>query len=170
LPQVQEHGGCSGRPWAACRRPDPRPQHPSRPEPRFEYLGAIIRCYTSFPSFLKVRDDLILKELHLDSSSPPVDATTLYTSPAPAAAMPPAPTPAPPSRPPSNGGTGNKGKKKKNAGGDRGHGGNSRNTTLTPPAPTSRFPPPGQPTLTRGRGTSPCTLAHFWVASSTRRP
>jgi hypothetical protein len=25
--------------------------------PRFEHLGAIIRRYTSFPSFLKVRDD-----------------------------------------------------------------------------------------------------------------
>jgi hypothetical protein len=50
--------------------------------------------------------------------------------------MPPAPTPAPSSRPPSNGGTDKKGKKKKNASGDRGHGGNSRNTTLTPPAPS----------------------------------
>jgi hypothetical protein len=31
--------------------------------PRFEHLGAIIRRYTPFPSFLKVRDDLILEEL-----------------------------------------------------------------------------------------------------------
>jgi hypothetical protein len=103
--------------------------------PRFEHLSAIIRRYTSFPSFLKVRDDLILEELHLDSSGPPADATTLYTCPAPAAARPPAPTPAPPSRPPSNGGTGKKGKNKKNAGGGRGRGGNSGNTP-TPPAPS----------------------------------
>jgi hypothetical protein len=104
--------------------------------PRFEHLGAIIRCYTPFPSFLKVRDDLILEELHLDSSGPPADATTLYTCPAPAATRPPAPTPAPPSRTPSNGDTGKKGKNKKNAGSGRGRGGNSGNTTLTPPAPS----------------------------------
>jgi hypothetical protein len=80
--------------------------------PRFEHLGAIIRRYTSFPSFLKVQDDLILEELHMDSSGPPADATTLYTCTAHAAAKSPAPAPAPLSRPPSNGGTGKKGKNK----------------------------------------------------------
>jgi hypothetical protein len=104
--------------------------------PRFEHLDAIIRRYMSFPSFLKVRDDLNLEELHLDSLGPPADATTLYTYPAPAAARPPAPTSVPPSRPPSNGGTDKKGKNKKNGGGGRGRGGNSGNTTLTPPAPS----------------------------------
>jgi hypothetical protein len=138
--------------------------------PRFEHLGAIIRRYTPFPSFLKVRDDLILEELHLDSSGPPADTTTLYTCPASAAARPPAPTSAPPSRPLSNGGTGKKGKNKKNTGGGRGRGGNSGNTTPTPPAPTPRFPPPGQPTSTHDRGTSPCTPVHFRAASSARRP
>jgi hypothetical protein len=86
--------------------------------PRFEHLGTIIRRYTPFPSFLKVRDDLILKELHLDSSGPPADATVLYTC--PAAARPPAPSLAPPSRPPSNCGTGKKGKNKNTADGGRG--------------------------------------------------
>jgi hypothetical protein len=104
--------------------------------PCFEHLGTIIRRYTPFPSFLKVQGDLILEELHLDSSGPPTDATTLYTCPVPATARPPTPTPAPPSRPPSNGGTGKKGKNKKNAGGGRGRGGNSGNTTPTPPAPS----------------------------------
>jgi hypothetical protein len=104
--------------------------------PRFEHLGAIIRRYTPFPSFLKVRDDLILEELHLDSSGPPADATALYTCTAPAATKPPAPATAPPSHPPSNGGTGKKGKNKKNAGGGGGRGGNSDNTTPTPPAPS----------------------------------
>ena len=104
--------------------------------PRFEHLSAIIRRYTSFPSFLKVRDDLILEELHLDSSGPPADATALYTCPAPVAARPPAPSLAPPSRPPSNGGTGKKGKNKKTAGGGRGRGGTSGNATSTPPAPS----------------------------------
>jgi hypothetical protein len=104
--------------------------------PRFEHLGVIIRRYTPFPSFLKVRDNLILEELHLDSSGPPADATALYTCTAPAAAKPPAPAPAPLSRPPSNGGTDKKGKNKKNAGGGGGRGGNSGNTTPTPPAPS----------------------------------
>jgi hypothetical protein len=104
--------------------------------PRFEHLAAIIRRYMPFPSFLKIRDDLILEELHLDSSGPPADATTLYTCTAPAAAKPPAPAPAPPSRPPSNGGTSKKGKNKKNASGDGGCGGNSGNTTPTPSAPS----------------------------------
>jgi hypothetical protein len=104
--------------------------------PRFEHLGVIIRRYTPFPSFLKVRDDLILEELHLDSSGPPADATMLYTCPTPTAARPPAPTSAPPSRQLSNGGIGKKGKNKKNASGGRGRGGNSDNTTLTPPAPS----------------------------------
>jgi hypothetical protein len=103
--------------------------------PCFEHLGAIIRRYTPFPFFLKVRDDLILEELHLDSSGSPADATALYTCTAPAAAKPPAPAPAPPSRPPSNGGTSKK-EKKKNVGGDGGRGGNSGNTTPTPPAPS----------------------------------
>jgi hypothetical protein len=104
--------------------------------PRFEHLDAIIRRYTPFPSFLKVRNDLILEELHLDSSGPPADATAVYTCSAPTAARLPAPMPAPPSRPPSNGGTGKKGKNKKNTDGGRGHGGNSGNTTSTPPAPS----------------------------------
>jgi hypothetical protein len=103
--------------------------------PRFKHLSAIIRRYTPFPSFLKVRDDLILEELHLDSSGPPADATVLYTCIAPAATKPPAPAPAPPSRPPSNDGTDKKGKNKKNADDGGGRGGNSDNTTPTPLAP-----------------------------------
>jgi hypothetical protein len=38
---------------------------------RFEYVGSIIRRYSSFSNFLKVRDDLLLKELHIDSTEPP---------------------------------------------------------------------------------------------------
>jgi hypothetical protein len=140
--------------------------------PRFEHLDAIIRRYTPFPSFLKVRDDLILEELHLDSSGPTADATALYTCPAPAAARPPVPTSTPPSHPPSNGGTGKKGKNKKNTDGGRGRGGNSGNTTPTPAGPSGmpRFPLPGRPTSTHGRGTSPCTPVLFRGVSSARRP
>jgi hypothetical protein len=141
--------------------------------PWFEHLGAIIRHYTSFSSFLKVQDDLILEELHLDSSGPPADATALYTcqrlrlpgrlppqqylrptrqataAPARRARTRRTPvvvgvvvvTPTTPLRP-----------------------------LLPPPAPTPRFPPPGRPTSTHGRGTSPCTSVHFRAVSSARRP
>jgi hypothetical protein len=142
--------------------------------PRFEHLGAIIRRYTPFPSFLKVRDDLILEELHLDSSGPPADATALYTCPAPAAARPPTPSPAHPSRPPSNGGIG-KGKNKKTAGGGRGRGGTSGNVTPTPPplSGTDAKVPASWPTYVnpwQGHIALPCTPVHFRAVSSARRP
>jgi hypothetical protein len=141
--------------------------------PRFEHLDAIIRRYMPFPSFLKVRDDLILEELHLDSSGPPTDATALYTCPAPAATRPPAPSPAPPSRPPSNGGTGKKGKNKKTAGGGKGRGGTSGNATLTPPAPSDidAKAPASWPTYVNPwQGHIACTPVQFRAASSARRP
>jgi hypothetical protein len=37
---------------------------------RFEHVGSIIRCYSSFLNFLKVRDDLFPEELHMDSTEP----------------------------------------------------------------------------------------------------
>jgi hypothetical protein len=141
--------------------------------PRFEHLGAIIWRYTPFPSFLKVRDDLILEELHLDSSGSPADATTLYTCPAPAAARLPAPTP---HLRPARQATAAPARRAR-----------TRRTPvavgvvvvtpatplrplLPPLAPTPRFPPPGRPKSTHGRGTSPCTPVHFRAVSSARRP
>jgi hypothetical protein len=38
---------------------------------RFEYVGSIIRRYSPFLNFLKVRDDLLLEEIHMDSTGPP---------------------------------------------------------------------------------------------------
>jgi hypothetical protein len=34
----------------------------------FEHVGSIIRCYSAFLNFLKVRDDLLLEEIHMDSN------------------------------------------------------------------------------------------------------
>jgi hypothetical protein len=43
---------------------------------RFEHVGSIIRCYSPLPNFLKVRDDLLLEALHMDSTGPPAILTT----------------------------------------------------------------------------------------------
>jgi hypothetical protein len=37
---------------------------------RFEHVGSIIRRYSPFSNFLKVQDDLLLEELHMDSTGP----------------------------------------------------------------------------------------------------
>jgi hypothetical protein len=97
---------------------------------RFEHVSSIIRRYSPFLNFLKVQDDLLLEELHMDSTGPPVTPTTLYTNIA-------SPTAKPPSSMPShqphggNGGTGgNRSKyhnKNRNSGNGDGH--NDKNST-----------------------------------------
>jgi hypothetical protein len=94
-------------------------------------VGSIIRRYSPFPNFLKVRDDLLLEEIHMDSIGPPTAPTALYTNAASPAAKPPSSTP---SRPPNggNGGTGgnryknnNKNRNSGNGGGNNGKNSNS---------------------------------------------
>jgi hypothetical protein len=46
----------------------------------FEHLGAIIRRSSSFLNFLKVRDDLLLEEIHLDTARPSAAPMMLYTN------------------------------------------------------------------------------------------
>jgi hypothetical protein len=46
----------------------------------FEHVGSIIRRYSPFPNFLKVQDDLLLEEVHTDSTGPPTAPTALYTN------------------------------------------------------------------------------------------
>jgi hypothetical protein len=97
---------------------------------RFEHMGSIIRCYSPFLNFLKVWDDLLLEELHMDSTGPPAAPTALYTNIVSPAAKPPSSTS---SRPPhaGNGGTGgNRSKyhnKNRNSGNGGGH--NGKNST-----------------------------------------
>jgi hypothetical protein len=38
---------------------------------RFEHVGSIIRRYSPFSNFLKVQDNLLLDEIHMDSTGPP---------------------------------------------------------------------------------------------------
>jgi hypothetical protein len=50
---------------------------------RFDHVGSIIWCYSLFPNFLKVRDDLLLEEIHMDSTCHLATLTALYTNVAP---------------------------------------------------------------------------------------
>jgi hypothetical protein len=47
---------------------------------RFEHVGSIIQRYPPFLNFLKVRDNLLLEEIHMDSTGPPAALTALYTN------------------------------------------------------------------------------------------
>jgi hypothetical protein len=118
----------------------------------FEHVGSIIRCYSPFPNFLKVRDDLLLEEIHMDSIGPsaaPNDALHQHCA---SAARPPSSTP---SRPPSggNGGHRNKNYIKNNngghGGGNNGSGGynSSSGQTTAPTTPDGRT---SMPWLTYG--------------------
>jgi hypothetical protein len=110
---------------------------------RFKHVCSIIQRYSPFLNFLKVRDDLLLEELHMDSTRPPATPTTLYTNVESPAAKPSSSTP---SRPPNgrNGSTsGNRtkynnknrnssndsGNNDKNSNDDGGRGGSSGQTT-----------------------------------------
>jgi hypothetical protein len=132
---------------------------------RFEHVGSIIRCYSPFLNILKVWDDLLLEELHMDSTGPPAAPTALYTNIASSAAKPSSFTP---SRPPHGGnqtkyhnknhnsgnGDGHNGK---NNTGDRGCDGSSSHTTA--------------PTGSNGQTNAPCpTYGHLWQGHMTMYP
>jgi hypothetical protein len=126
---------------------------------RFEHVGSIIWRYSPFPNFLKVRDDLLLEEIHMDSTDPSTAPTTLYTNAAPPAARPPSSTP---SRPPSGGNSGHRNKNNnKNRNNGHGSGNNSRNNDSG-----GRNSSSGQttvPTASEGRtGTPWPTFGHPW--------
>jgi hypothetical protein len=92
----------------------------------FEYVGSIIQCYSPFLNFLKVWDDLLLEEIHMDSTGPPVAPMALYTNVVSPAAK-------PPYRPPTggNGSAGDNPTKYHNKNRNNGHGDgyNGKNST-----------------------------------------
>jgi hypothetical protein len=94
----------------------------------FEHVSSIIRRYSPFLKFLKVQDDLLLEEIHMDSTDPLAAPMALYTSAAPPAARSPSSTL---SHPPSGGNSGNSGHRNKNnnknRNGGHGSGNNGRN-------------------------------------------
>jgi hypothetical protein len=135
---------------------------------RFEHVSSIIRRYLPFLNFLKVRDDLLLEELHMDSTGPPAAPTVLYTNIASLMTKPPSSTS---SHPPHGGTGGNRSKyhnKNHNSGNDGGHndknntggggcGGSSSQTTT--------------PTGFDGRTTAPWpTYGHPWQGHMTMYP
>jgi hypothetical protein len=144
---------------------------------RFEHLEAIIQRSSPFSNFLKVRDDLLLEEIHLDTARPSAAPTALYTSTAPPA---PKLQSSGPSRPPNNNNKRNKNNNCRN--GDNGGKNNSSGggmvvtlatplrPPLDPPATTAGPLLHGRRTSTRGRGTSSCTSARYLRDSSARRP
>jgi hypothetical protein len=96
----------------------------------FEHVSSIIRRYSPFSNFLKVRDDLLLKEIHMDSNEPPAAPTALHTNVASPATKPPSSTP---SRLPNgrHDDTGGNRTKSNNKNRNNGHGGghNGKNST-----------------------------------------
>jgi hypothetical protein len=89
---------------------------------RFEHMCFIIRRYSPFLNFHKVRDDLLLEEIHMDSTGPLAALMTLYTNATSPAAKPPSSTL---SRPPNggNGGIGDNRNKYNNKNRNSGNGG-----------------------------------------------
>jgi hypothetical protein len=157
----------------------------------FEHLGATIRRSSPFPNFLKVRDDLLLEEIHLDIAGSSATTTTLYTSTAPPT---PKPQPSASSRPPNS--TNNRNKNNNPALATTAVVTAARTTAamvavvvtlatpprppLDPPATTAGPLLHGRRTSTRGKGTSPCTPVWYlrdtsahklsWLCQVTTRP
>jgi hypothetical protein len=141
---------------------------------RFEHVCSIIRCYSPFSNFLKVWNDLLLEEIHMDSTGPLTTPTALYTNTASPAAKPPSSMP---SR--SNGGNdgigGNWNKyndKNSNSGG--GCGGSSGQTTASTgfngrtnaPSPTYDHPWQGHMTMYPGPVPTRQQCSQAFVATS----
>jgi hypothetical protein len=130
-------------------------------------VGSIIQRYSSFLDFLKVRDDLLLEEIHMDITGPLAAPMALYTNAAPSAAKPPSSTP---SRPPSGGNSGNDGNQNKNRNSGHSGGNNGRNSNGS----SDRNSSSGQttaPTASNGRTHAPWpTYGHRWQGHMTIYP
>jgi hypothetical protein len=134
----------------------------------FEHVGSIIRCYSPFLNFLKVWDDLLLEEIHMDSTGPPAAPTALYTNAAFPVAKPPSSTP---SRPPNggNGDTGGNRNKNNNKNRNSGNGGGNNSNSSGGRGGSS-----GQTTTPigfDGRTNAPWpTYGHSWQGHMTMYP
>jgi hypothetical protein len=140
---------------------------------RFEHVGSIIWRYSPFPNFLKVWNDLLLEEIHMNSIGPSAVLRALYTNGALPVARPPSSTPSrlPSGGNSSNGGHRNKNKNKNNnRNGGHGGGNNGRNSNDS----GGRNSSSGQttaPTASDGRtGTPWPTYGHSWQGHMTVYP
>jgi hypothetical protein len=138
---------------------------------RFEHVGSIIQRYSLFLNFLKVRDDLLLEEIHMDSTSPSAAPTALYTNAVPPTTRPPSSTP---SHPPSGGNSGNGGHRNKNYNKNRNGGHDGGNNGGNSNGSGGRNSSSGQttaPTASNGRTNTPwSTYSHPWQGHMTVYP
>jgi hypothetical protein len=96
---------------------------------RFKHVCSIIRRYSPFLNFLKVWDDLLLEEIHMDSTGPPAAPTALYTNAASPVVKSSSSTPSRPSNGGNDGTGGNRNKyNNKNRNSSNGGGNNSKNS------------------------------------------
>jgi hypothetical protein len=137
----------------------------------FEHVGSIIRRYSPFLNFLKVRDDLLLEEIHMDSTGPPAALTVLYTNAASPTAKPPSSTS---SRSPNGGNGGTGGNRNKNNNKNRNSGNGGGNNSKNSNSGGGRGGSSGQTTAPIGSdgrtNTSWPTYGHPWQGHMTRYP
>jgi hypothetical protein len=95
---------------------------------RFEHVGSIIQRYSPFLNFLKVWDDLLLEEIHINRMGPPAAPTMLYTNVASLAAKPPSSTPSCPLGGSTSGNGCNQNKNNKNLNSSNGGDNNGKNS------------------------------------------
>jgi hypothetical protein len=131
---------------------------------RFEHVGFIIRRYSLLPNFLKVWDDLLLEEIHMDSTGPPAAPTVLYTN----AASPMAkPSSSMPSRPLGGGNSDNRNKNRNSSSG----GGNNDKNNNGGGGRNSSSGPTTAPTTSNGKTGAPWpTYGHPWQGHMTIYP
>jgi hypothetical protein len=134
---------------------------------RFEHVGSIIRRYSPFSNFLKVQDDLLLEEIHMDSTGSPA----LYTNTASPTTKPPSSTP---SRPPNGGNGGTGGNRNKNNNKNRNSGNGGGNNDKNSNSSGGRGGSSGQTTAPIGsddRTNTPWpTYGHPWQGHMTMYP
>lgn len=131
----------------------------------FKHINTIIRRYSPFPNFVKVRDDLLLEEIHLDTLGPATTLTVVYSNNMSSAPKSPSLTS---SRLPGSGtengigntNSGNNRNKGNNCHNNNGSHGSSSGTSATSPmgvgVTNGKASPPGQHASTM-------TRAHYYV-------
>ena len=169
LPPDEGHGGLPRRSGLARGGPYPGPQRPCRLSARYAHLRTWITRQRPFPTFLQIRDDLVMEELQQGVQAPSTSTPESSSSSTAHAATPPPRSTAPPQLsllgplPP----------------GVRGDGGAvaaavaaAEAMELVVGAPQHRHlhrVHPGHPTRTHGQGASPCGRSRLPVASLARR-
>jgi uncharacterized membrane protein YgcG len=136
-----------------------------------DLMEQALQRYSPFLNFLKVRDDLLLEEIHMDSIGPPAAPTALYTNATSPAAKPPSSTS---SHPPNGGNGGTGGNRNKNNNKNRNSGNGGGNNGKNNNSGGGRGGSSGQTTApigSDGRTNAPWpTYGHPWQGHMTMYP